>query len=47
MLTDQTIAAGFSHSCVIASSGKLYVWGDNKNSQLTLDSNVMLGLHTS
>ena len=34
-----TFASGFAHSCAISSSGKLYVWGDNKNCQLGHDSN--------
>ena len=35
MLGSNVISAGFSHSAAINSQGNLYVWGDNKNMQLT------------
>jgi alpha-tubulin suppressor-like RCC1 family protein len=34
----QTIAGGFAHSCFISSTGRFYIWGDNKNGQLACES---------
>ena len=35
MIGTSVIGTGFSHSAAINVKGLLYVWGDNKNSQLT------------